>query len=189
MTALEVFEQIDNRQIQALMFHTQMADYFDFLGLNGFKRMHEYRFLKECAENRGVHRYVLNHINKLLKDNGVANPKAIPVNWYNYSRLDVDASTRKNSVRDAFIKWHEWETQTKSFLEKKFKELTENGNIACANKVNELICNSDQELKIITRKVLKYKSIDWDMTYIEMEQDELHEHYKNKTKEIGVNIC
>lgn len=189
MTALEIFEDIDNRQVQALMFHSQMADYFDFLGLNGFKRMHEYNFFKECAENRGVHRYILNHMNKLLRDKDIANTRVIPTTWYNYSRLDVDSNTRKTAVKDAFIKWHEWETETKSFLEKKFKELTEMGNIACANKVNQLICDVDQELKCITRKVLKYKSIDWDICVIEMEQDEMHEYYKEKTKEIGINIC
>lgn len=38
----DVFSVINTRQITALMFHDEMADLFDFLGLRGFKRMHEY---------------------------------------------------------------------------------------------------------------------------------------------------
>ena len=35
----DVFAEINARQIAALMMHDQMADYFDFLGLSGYKRL------------------------------------------------------------------------------------------------------------------------------------------------------
>lgn len=189
MTALDIFNEISNRQIIGVMFHNDMADYFDFLGLNGFKRMHEYHYFKESAEMRGVHRYMLNHINKLPKIADNIDYKGIPSNWHNYNRLDVDENTRKSAVRDALMKYRDWESETLTFYEKKFKELSDIGCIAYTNKVMDLIKDVDEELKRITRMILKYKATDWDMVLIEEEQDELHECYKNKTKEIGIDIC
>lgn len=54
---------------------------------------------------------------------------------------------------------------------------------------NELICDVDQELKYLTRKMLEYKAVDYDMDYILFQQNELHEYFKEKTKELGVSIC
>lgn len=189
MTALDIFNEISDRQIVGLMFHSQMADYFDFLGLNGFKRMHEYHYFKESAEMRGVHRYVLNHINKLPRTANTVDPKAIPSNWSNYTRLDVDENTRKSAVKDALMKYRDWECETLAFYEKKFKELSDLGCIAYTNKVMDLIKDVDEELKRITRLILKYKAVDWNMVLIEEEQEELHECYKKKTKKIGIDIC
>ena len=48
----DVYALINNRQTVALMFHDEMADLFDFLGLRGFKRMHEYQYMAESVEHR-----------------------------------------------------------------------------------------------------------------------------------------
>jgi hypothetical protein len=188
MTDIEIFTEISKRQIQALMFHNEMADYFDFLGLNGFKRMHEYQYFKESAEMRGTHRYILNHLNKLVSGGTIASIKVIPESWYNYKRSDVDVATRKTAVKDALQKYYEWEQQTLNLYENYFVEMSKLGKIAYSNKIMDLICDVDKELKCVCRMWLKYKATDFDMTLIEQDQDELHKKYKNKTKEIGVDI-
>ena len=118
------------------MLHEEMADYFDFLNLHGFKRQQEYHFFDESAELRGIHRYAINHCNRLITDTDIPSVKAIPQGWYNYTRLQVD-----------------------------------------------------EELKYLTREMLEYKAVDYDMDYIMFKQNEIHECYKEKQKEIGINIC
>ena len=186
---IEVFNAISQRIIRNVMLHEEMADYFDFLNLHGFKRQQEYHFFDESADLRGIHRYAINHCNRLITDTDIPSVKAIPQGWYNYTRLQVDAGTRKQAVHDAFEKWYSWEKETKEFYEKQFKILTDNGKIANANKVNELICKVDEELKYLTREMLEYKAVDYDMDYIMFKQNEIHECYKEKQKEIGINIC
>ena len=46
-----------------------------------------------------------------------------------------------------------------------------------------------QELKYLTRKMLEYKAVDYDMDYIMFQQNEMHDHFKEKTKELGIDIC
>lgn len=186
---IEVFASINNHMLKGIMFHAQLADYFDFLNLHGLKRCQEYHFLLECSEMRGIHRYALNHINKLIMDFPVEDPQVIPTNWKNYTRMQVDNNTRKSAVKEAFEKWFEWESLTKNFYEQQFKILTENSKIAEANKVNQLICGVDQELKDVIRKMLEYKSVDYSLDYILYQQNELHEKYEEKTKNIGIDIC
>lgn len=53
-TPKEIFAEINERFIGAVMMHGQFADYFDFLGLKGFKRMHEYQHIAESLERRKV---------------------------------------------------------------------------------------------------------------------------------------
>ena len=82
----EAYKRVNQRQVTALMFHDQMADLFDFLGLMGFKRMHEYQYFTEAAEHRGTKRYFINHHNRLLPEDGVEELEVIPDTWYRYSR-------------------------------------------------------------------------------------------------------
>lgn len=186
---IEVFNEISNRMVRNIMKHEQMADYFDFLNLHGLKRWHEYQFFEESAELRGIHRYAINHCNKMVRDDDIEAVRTIPSAWYNYTRLQVDNSTRKQAVKDALEKWYDWEKETKELYETLFKRLTDNNKIAEADKVNELILDVDEEIKRVTRKMIEYKSVDYDMDYIMFQQDEMHEEYRKKTKDIGINIC
>ena len=188
MTELEIFATISNRQVKALMFHHEMADYFDFLSLRGFKRMHEYQYLKESVEMRGLHRYVINHVNRLIPEDKIASFNEIPSSWYNYTRKDVDASTKKSAVKDALQKYYDWEAETLALYEKAYSNMLELGKVAHLDKINCLICDVNKELKKACRLMLKYKAVDYDMICLVQDQDELHEKYKEKTKKLGVDI-
>lgn len=186
---IEVFNRINQRMIKAIMFHEQMADYFDFLDMCGLKRWHEYQYLKENAELRGLHRYSINHLARIISNDDVGATNYIPASWYNATRMQVDNSTRRQAVKDAFEKWYDWEKETKEFLETQFKMLTDNSKIAEANKINSLIKEVDKELKKVMRKMLEYKAVDYDLSYIMFQQEDMHDHFKEKEKEIGIDIC
>ena len=189
MTVGEIFSQISDRQVTGLMLHEQMADYYDFLNLRGYKRMHEYHYLAESASMRGVHRYYINHFNKLLTAGHPVNPAAIPSSWANYSRFDVDAATKRRAVKDGLAKWREWEAETKKLYEKMYKHLCEMDEIAAAGKVRQLIEDVDQELKCVERMKLELDAVDYDLSVIVPCQTALHDEYAEKEKSIGVTIC
>lgn len=62
------------------------------------------------------------------------------------------------------------------------------GCVADFNRVCELITDVDQELKYLDRILLKLKAISFDDIGMMDMQEELHEHYAEKTRSIGVNI-
>lgn len=189
MTIDEIFQKICEHQIKGIMTHAQLADYYDFLDLHGYKRMHEYHMLDEICCMRSMHRYYLNHYNKLIPDTEISSPDIIPAAWFARTRFDVDTSTRKKAVYTGFEKWQAWEIETKKLYEQMYKEACDLGEIAAAMKIKELVCDVDTELKYVERSLIEIKAVDYDMTYVCEQQHWLHDKYKEKEKNIGVDIC
>ena len=190
MSEYTIFNDIVIRQIEGVMMHTDLADIFDFMGLHGFKREQEYHALSEFCSMRGVSRYAINHINQIPNSKGAKQKEIIPANWYNATRFQVSESDRKGKLKELYTKWQEWEKETKSLYEEKYKELIEIGAVASALKIKELVCDVDKELKCIDRCIIEYSAIGWDMSYIMYKQCDIHADYEQKTKEdIHVTMC
>lgn len=185
----DVYSMVNARQVGALMFHDEMADLFDFLGLRGFKRMHEYQYFVESAEHRALKRYYLNHHGMLLADTNIKEVSVIPDDWSQYCRWDVTPAIRKQSVQKALQQYKDWECETKELYGKCASKLLMWGKIADFNKINDLVKDVDMELKYLERLCLELSSVDYDGAYLQVMQDKLHEKYKEKTKSIGVDIC
>ncbi len=185
-TPEEIFSEINNRFIGAIMMHGQFADYFDFLGLRGYKRLHEYQHLAESMERRKVCRYFINHHNALLKEDFSGEVKIIPDAWYTAKRLSVGKSTKQKAVEDGFIEYHNWESETKSIYEKYSQKLREAGTVADAIFVEELVEDVSAELQTVERMISDLISTGYDMVYVTEIQSEIHEKYKKKLKGIEV---
>ena len=189
MTAAEIFSAISAHQVSGLMLHEQMADYYDFLGLRGYKRLHEFHYFSEAVSMRSVHRYFINHFGKLVPGSHPANPAAIPSGWFNYGRFDVDFNTKRRAIKDGFTKWRDWEAATKKLYEESYKSLCDLGEIAAATKIRQLIEDVDQELKCAERMKLDLDAIDYNLSVIVPCQAAIHDEYAEKQKNIGIDIC
>lgn len=166
MDVEEIFSKIVAHQIEGLMFHDQMANYYRFLGLKGFAKEHEHHFMEETKSYQKICRYFVRHYNKLLPQNEADNPQAIPSSWYNYMRKDVDTSTRRNAVGDGFAQWIKWETDTKALYEESVHSLYEGGAIASAIVLEKLVADVDCELKTAEEEKMELDAMNYDMTGI-----------------------
>ena len=184
MTVEEIFKDISTHMIKGIMIHEQMADYYDFLGLRGYKRAHEYHAFCEMKYYRKLHRYFINHFNRLIGEEIFENPDVIPSSWYRYTRQEVDANTKRSAVRSGIEKWVAWEQETKDLYEKMHKELMEIGEVAAAEKIACFVKAVDDELKQAHRKHINLVTADYSIEYILMEQDCLHDKYKGKMGDI-----
>ena len=184
MTIEEIYSELAAHMVKGLMIHSQMADYYYFLGLDGYGCCHEYHFLDESRAYRRLSRYFLKHHNKLIPEIPIANPEVISASWYTHVRSDVDSATKKNAVKNGLIKWHEWETETKHLYERIFKELMDIGEVASAMKLKEFICDVDKELEKVTKYKLMKDATGYDLGGIVSEQKSKKEKYKCKMKEL-----
>jgi NADH:ubiquinone oxidoreductase subunit len=189
MTVDEVYSKIASHMIKGIMFHEELANYYDFLGLKGYKRCHEYHFIDETCAYRGLCRYYINHHNKLIPHEEVEEPDVIPESWYKYTRQEVDNNTKKNAVKNGMTLWVNWEKETKQLYEQMYKELIEIGEVASAMKIKELVCDVDCELKKAERYQLNKKAVDYDLDVVIEEQNRKHDKYRKKMKRLGVEIC
>lgn len=172
------------------MTHESLANYYDFLGLEGYKRCHEYHYLAETMNYRSLCRYFINHHNMLIPDTRIETPSVIPDSWYSHKRQDVDTTTKRNAVQAGLEKWVEWEKSTKDLYEKMYKELMDIGEVASAIKVQCFVCDVDKELKKAERYKLNKESIGYDMNEIIAEQKSKHKKYQKKCeKELRIYLC
>ena len=189
MAIEDIYSELAAHMIKGMMFHEQLANYYDFLGLNGAKRCHEYHYLAESCGYRKLCRYFINHHNKLIPTREVEDPEVIPDSWYRYTRQDVDANTKKNAVKNGLSRWVEWERETKQLYEKAFNDLLELGEVASAMFIKCFIKDVDHELKVAERCEIEKSATGYDMNEIIMEQHSKHEKYKEKIKCVGNLLC
>ena len=180
MTVEEIFSKVSAHMVKGVMFHEQMSDYYDFLNLHGYKRGHEYHAKCEMRAMRKLHRYYINHFNKLIVEERVEDPKAIPDGWYKYTRQEVDANTKRNAVKDGIEKWVAWEKDTKDFYESMYIELLDLGEVAACKKMACLVKAVDKELKWAQRHHINLVTADYSISYIMGMQDTWHDWYKKR---------
>ena len=183
MTVEEIYKELAEHMIKGLMSHDQLADYYDFLGLKGYRKCHEYHYLDESCNYRKLCRYYISHHNKLIEIGEVENPNIIPQNWYRYTRQDVDMNTKKAAVKTGLDAWVNWERETKKLYEQMYAELVALNEFASASKLLCFIKDVDCELKRAERYQLSKEAINYDLGYIISEQDEKYMSYKKKIEE------
>ena len=184
MTKEEVFSLIAERMVEGLMVHSQMSDYFSFLGLEGYAECHKYHYFEENSNYRKISHYYLTHHNQIIKDRPFTNPNIIPADWYNYTRQNVDSAVRKAGVKAGFEKWVKWEKDSKSVYETYFQELLKLNEVAAAMELKKYIMDVDNELAGAEAELLTLFAIDYDMTHIVEEQNKVYKKYQKKLKEI-----
>lgn len=179
----ELYCMLDARMCKALAFHEQLADYFCFLGLHGFKRMAEYQYMKECAGKRKLHKRYIDMHHKILPVKECDVPILIPRDWSRYTTHDIDDSVIPKFVRMGLKQYYEWEKETKQFYEELCEKLMAWGMYADYEYVKELVLHVEKEIKKIMHLYESLNSTGYDVNAIHTTQEKLHEKYKQKYEE------
>lgn len=188
MEVAEIYSKIASHMIKGIMFHTEMADYYDFLCLHGYMACHEYHLYDEMCAYRDLCHYVINHHNMLIPDEKIENPEAIPTSWYKHVRQDADMQTKKDAVKSGLTAWVNWEKDTKKLYEQMYEELMNIGEVASAHEVKTLVADVDNELEHAEQYWLEKEAMDYDMPTIIAEQKHKHEKYSKLIKG-GITLC
>ena len=106
----------------------------------------------------------------------------IPTNWYGYSRYEVDAGTKRSSVKDGFKKWLDYEKDTKNYLMRMAQQLEQMNEREAARKLDHLIEHVEKEIETAENKMMDLESTGYDMAYILQQQNELQRHYAEKIR-------
>ena len=184
MTVDEIFSQLSEHMIEGLMTHSQLSDYFGFIGLDGYQMCHKYHYFNENANYKKLGDYYLHHYNKIIIETPFKNPSVIPESWYQYTRFDVNSTTRKNAIQAGMEKWMEWEQKTKALYEQLYQELIKLNEIASAKEICKYIKDVDEELAKVYQKSIELTAINYDISDIIQEQEKYKKEYKKKLKEI-----
>lgn len=168
--------------VLGIMTHEQLMNYYNFLGLSGYKKCHEYHYLHETLSHIKLCNYFVTHHNMLIPEENIDNPNAIPSSWYKYSRQDVDSNTKKNAVKNGLTMWIDWERETKELYEHMYQELMDLGEVSSAMFLKCMICDVDKELAKAEKYQLAKEAVNYDIGHIIAEQKHKHDKYKCKLR-------
>lgn len=186
-SAEEIYTELDKHMKKALCFHEQLADYFCFLGLQGFKRKLEYQYMCEVAEERKLHHKYINIHKKLIPVRQVEVIQFIPRDWSKYTTDDVNDNVLPKFVKNAMEQYKEWEEETKELYEEMWQKCINNGMVADAEYISTLVDDVTKEIKKINRMCEQLNGTGYNAVSIHGMQDKYHEKYKKKYNEEYTN--
>lgn len=180
MTVEEIFASLSARAVEGMMYHDQMSRYYGFLGLFGYRAMHDYHYQEETDGYRKLNAYYSDHYCKLMPDRRVVDPKKIPEGWFPHIRRDVDLSTKKKAIQTGAEGWVEWESETRSIYTKAAKDLLELGEMASFAEIMEYVRDVDNELSDARNELLTLESTGYDLSFVMDRQSVLQAEFSNK---------
>ena len=183
----EICKLIAQRLLQGCMNHEQFANYYDFIGLKGYKLFHEYHFFEQMHGYREFMTYYIEHQDKLISDytaDSLTSFSILPSNWYDYKREDMDINTRRSAVKSGIEKYVRWEEETRKFLEDMYTQAIQQGFVAIGIQIKKYICSVEQEIEKAKRTYLELKATDYDMPTIVSKQQSLIKKYQKKLCQI-----
>ena len=167
----QIFSDISAHQIKGLMVHSQLADYYKFLGLGKYADCHEHHYKDESNSWRSLSLYYIEHFNRLVPEQEISNPNIIPADWFKATRQEVDIPTKRRAVEKGLQAWVDWETETKRLYEEAFAELLSMSEGATAMRIKKCLCDVDYELAEAQKYLLNKKAVDYDILHIIGEQE------------------
>lgn len=180
MTIEEIFNKIASHMVEGIMYHDQLTQAYNFLGLRGYAMCQEYHYIEENCSYKQLSRYYAKHYYKLLEIENIERPKLIPENWYKYTTMAVDVGTKRNAIRELMTKWIDWERSTKKLYQEMRHELASLNEFAAASYIDELIDDVSTELRHAEKKFIYLETIGYDIVLIVDHQEELYKKYKKK---------
>ena len=180
MTVEEIFNKLATHMVEGIQFHNELAQAFDFLGLYGFALCHDSHRVEENNSYMYLCHYYSCHYHKLINLEELRSHNLIPQMWHKYNTMNVDANTKRESIKSLMTSWIQWEQETKQLYQEMHKELHAIGEVAAALEVECLIADVTKELMHAEKKLIKLETINYDLYMILDWQEPMKQKYKKK---------
>lgn len=166
MTAHEIFTQLSDRMVGAMMIHTQLTELFTFLDLATDAKRQKKQLHEETDGLLELEKYFAQHHQMLIT---AENPPQ--VNILNLVMLKGENSTLNPDDRIYLIQygmkeWIKWEKQSKIMYEDAYRNLMEISEVAAAEFVMRYVKDVDKELRDAEFLYRTRDAIDWDLPTI-----------------------
>ena len=172
MTVEEIFSKIALHMIEGVMIHEEMASYFAFLRLSNYEAVQTKRYIDESKSLNQLYSYYIRHYGRLVPKPEIKTiPQVIPDSLYNHKVDDLTTNDVRQSVKDIFQLWVEWEKKTKELYECSYIDLIDNNaDVSAAMMVKQLLSEVDDELELAKDYWYKLKNSNFDIVFIMEEQ-------------------
>lgn len=175
----EVIQKIIAHQAEGVVFHDMMIDYFDFLGLDGFMKLHEHQAVEEACEYREMKEFFIDHFQTMYAPIEMKAPSVIPNDWQKHKTTEINAASVRTLTKNAFDLYLKWEKETRELYKECAKALKDEC-IECYYKVLELLDDVEKEIRNLDDMMVDLQVSDYDAKSITKMQCKLKREFKYK---------
>ena len=147
MREIDVFKDVNRNIVEGTMFHNQMVQYFEYLGLSGFANLQKIRFEDENDELVKLQRYVVEVYGVVVGDVKPDSRTYIPQEWSKNKRENIENSEIENYVRFGIETWKDWESNTKDFYDRCYFELNDLRDASGSERIMDIIRETEKEMR------------------------------------------
>lgn len=177
-----IFSRLSENILKGFLVHKGLSDYFDFLDLQGFKKMEEYIAKEKLRCNKKLHHYYISLFKKLIPDTVFETPDIIPDEWYDLTTDDLDEQAKSMAVAKAFEKWVSIEQDSLGLFQKMYSELVMAKEIEASLFVGQYISVMAENMERIKSLMINLSSVDYSLDCILEIQQQIHDEFKAKKK-------
>lgn len=176
----EIVADIDDCICAAKHFYFAKSDVFDMLGLCGYKRLMELKYMKEVRMKKHFHRFCVNQLGFIVpKYDSDKKEDIISYQMHNLKRMDVDGRAIKDAVKSTMEEWLMMlKTDYEYYIEIWYK-LIEEKQVDLACFVDKMVKHHECKIKYLTREMMKLKAVDYDIWMIMEMQEPLHDKIRD----------
>lgn len=175
----EILQKVIDRQAEGVAFHNEMADYYDFLCLEGFVCLHKYQFIEEAENLRNMKHFYIDYYKTVPAMAKIENKiSIIPQDWSKHESTEITSTSLKSLTKTSLELYLNWEKETSKLYQECLKELKEEDCLAEYYEVLELNEDVEKEICEIKNLMIDLQMVDYDCKEIKNLQYKLKKDHK-----------
>lgn len=169
----EIFKNLSNRMVGAMMIHTQLTELFMFIDLTTDAKRQKKQLHEESDGLLNLEKYVAQHHGVLITANNPPQVDILNLSILKKPNLELSPDDKKSLIQYGMNEWINWEKDSKVLYEDSYRNLLEISEIATADFVLRYVKDVDKELRDAELLYRVRDAIDWDLATIYDEQARL----------------
>lgn len=184
----EIYQRLILRFNKAVKFHKDSAMFFNFLGYDGFHKLHEFQQIEETLNCGRVKKYYTEAYGKLPMVEGEFTPiEVIPKDWGKYTRKDVTPQVRMQQVIKNFEAYSDWETESELAYSTEAENLAKLNCMSDFSLIKEIAKDTAHEMVLVDNLILKMAATNYDSVYLNDLQELIIKFCDKKAKTLKMN--
>ena len=147
MREIDVFKDVIRNMVEGTMFHNQMIQYFEYLGLSGFAELQKIRFEDENDEMVKLQRYIVEVYGVVVGDINPDSRSYIPQEWSENLRESLENSQVWEYVKFGIETWKDWESKSRDLYGKRYFELSDLRDAGGSERIMEVVKETEREMR------------------------------------------
>lgn len=147
MREIDVFKDVIRNMVEGTMFHNQMIQYFEYLGLSGFAELQKIRFEDENNEMVKLQRYIVEVYGVVVGDINPDSRNYIPQEWSENLRESLENGQVWEYVKFGVETWKDWESKSRDLYGKRYFELSDLRDAGGSEQIMEVVKETEREMR------------------------------------------